>query len=131
MDELRLPFSEDSIRRYSRQILLREVGGAGQKRLAAATVAVAGEGAAVKVCALYLAAAGVGTLLSHADLTRARAVNPELRVAAAGPPDLVVEAGHAISPADAWVQGAFAAIEALKRILALHPPAPPGRLEPP
>jgi len=131
VDGLQLPFSEASIRRYSRQILLREVGGAGQKRLLAATVAVTGDGPAARVCALYLAAAGVGTVLSRADLTRARAVNPELRVAAAGPPDLVAQPAHAISPADAWVQGALAAIEALKRILALHSPAPPGRLEPP
>jgi molybdopterin/thiamine biosynthesis adenylyltransferase len=48
--------------RYSRQILFRGVGAEGQRRLAAARVAIAGCGATGSVLASLLARAGVGTL---------------------------------------------------------------------
>ncbi|HUW80961.1 MAG TPA: molybdopterin-synthase adenylyltransferase MoeB [Acidocella sp.] len=64
-----LNFSEDEIRRYGRHILLREVGGTGQARLKAAKVLIVGAGGLGSPLALYLAAAGVGTIgLVDADV---------------------------------------------------------------
>lgn len=57
-----LDFSEDEIQRYSRHILLREVGGTGQARLKSARVLVIGAGGLGSPLVLYLAAAGIGTI---------------------------------------------------------------------
>lgn len=49
--------------RYARQIILREIGGAGQRRLKRSTVAVIGAGGIGSPVIAYLAGAGVGRLV--------------------------------------------------------------------
>ncbi len=55
-------FREAELNRYARHIVLREIGGTGQKKLKAAKVLVIGAGGLGSPVLLYLAAAGVGTI---------------------------------------------------------------------
>ena len=100
-----LRFTDEEMRRYSRQMIVREVGGLGQARLRRGSATARGE-----LEALYLAGAGVGTVTvpSEAIAEAARAVNPlvEVRVQP-GPVD------------DSPESGARRALATLKELLGL------------
>jgi adenylyltransferase/sulfurtransferase len=57
-----MDFTEEQIERYSRHIILPEVGGRGQAKLLKSKVFVLGAGGLGSPALLYLAAAGVGTI---------------------------------------------------------------------
>jgi len=61
--------TEEQVLRYSRHIILKEVGGKGQQKLLAGRVLIIGAGGLGAPIALYLAAAGVGTIgIADADV---------------------------------------------------------------
>lgn len=66
-------FTEEQIERYSRHIILPEVGGKGQEKLLNAKVFVLGAGGLGSPVLFYLAAAGIGTIgicdADHVDLS--------------------------------------------------------------
>jgi molybdopterin/thiamine biosynthesis adenylyltransferase len=57
-----MAFTEEQLVRYSRHIILEGVGGKGQKKINQAKVLIVGAGGLGSPIALYLAAAGVGTI---------------------------------------------------------------------
>lgn len=58
-----MSFSDEEIERYARHLVLREVGGPGQQRLKGASVLMVGAGGLGAPASLYLAAAGVGSII--------------------------------------------------------------------
>ncbi len=98
--------TEGQIQRYARQLLLPEIGGAGQERLLAARVAVRAAGASGEALAIYLAAAGVS--LGEGGLAVGSLEAPERW--------LLSDSGAAWAPADgpcpSCVAGALAELPA-------------------
>ena len=127
-----MTFSPDEVERYARHLVLAEVGGPGQQKLKAATVVIVGAGGVGSPAALYLAAAGVGTLriIDHdvvslsnlqrqilfdtSDIGRPKveaaagrlgAINPHLRVEALGHALTADNAATVIAGADVVLDG--------------------------
>jgi molybdopterin/thiamine biosynthesis adenylyltransferase/rhodanese-related sulfurtransferase len=99
----RSEFDADAAERYSRHLLLAEVGAAGQLKLGRAMVALIGAGGLGSPAALYLAAAGVGTLtlvdddrVERSNLQR-QVLHADSRVGAAKT-DSARVALHALNP---------------------------------
>ncbi len=57
-----MSFTNEQLERYSRHIILKEIGAKGQKKLLNAKVLIIGAGGLGAPAAMYLAAAGVGTI---------------------------------------------------------------------
>ena len=60
-----MAFTNEQMERYSRHIILQEVGVKGQKKLMNGKVLIIGAGGLGAPAAMYLAAAGVGTCLLY------------------------------------------------------------------
>jgi thiazole biosynthesis adenylyltransferase ThiF len=64
-----MPFTNEQLERYSRHIILKEIGVKGQKKLMNGSVLIIGAGGLGAPAALYLAAAGVGKIgIADADV---------------------------------------------------------------
>jgi hypothetical protein len=72
--------SDAQIERYSRQILLHEVGGHGQARLLGARVAVAGADRAAALAATLLGRAGIGALDAAPGIVASADLSPDCRL---------------------------------------------------
>lgn len=80
-----------SASRYQRQVSVPGVGARGQAAIREAAIAVGGDSLAAEICALYLAGAGVGTLIVAPALAAGcRAINSQVEV-------IVREGGSAYS----------------------------------
>ncbi|MGN0241468.1 MAG: thiazole biosynthesis adenylyltransferase ThiF [Candidatus Weimeria sp.] len=64
-----MPFTNEQLERYSRHIILKEIGVKGQKKLMNGSVLIIGAGGLGAPAAMYLAAAGVGKIgIADADV---------------------------------------------------------------
>ena len=98
-----MPLSFDEEYRYSRHLVLPGVGMAGQERLQRARVLIVGAGGLGSPAALYLAAAGVGTVgIADADIVDVSNLQRQIihRTADAGRPKVesATEAIRALNP---------------------------------
>ncbi len=114
-----MELTDAQLERYARHIVLKDIGGAGQKRLLAARVAVVGAGGIGCPALQYLAAAGVGqvtlvdddrvarsnlqrqTLYTEEDEGRPKAEVAALRLFALNPDCRVVPRVERLGPANA------------------------------
>ncbi|MBD7942314.1 HesA/MoeB/ThiF family protein [Brevundimonas guildfordensis] len=87
-------FSDGEVERYARQLVLSEIGGPGQQALKRARVLIVGMGGVGNPAALYLAAAGVGTLgLIDDDTVALSNLQRQIAFTADDPDRAKVEAG--------------------------------------
>lgn len=75
----RVPLTSEETARYSRHIILPEIGLEGQERLKGASILVIGAGGLGSPAALYLAAAGIGTI-GLADFDKVEAHNLQRQI---------------------------------------------------
>jgi hypothetical protein len=112
--------------RYSRHLLLDELGGEGQERLLSACVRLRGTGRAVRWAARYLAASGIGILILEdpAAAAECRALSPDVYVLEGREelrePDLDLDLEHDAAnagrdPAEAGAAAALRAVRELSR----------------
>ena len=74
-----MELTEQQIERYSRQIILEEIGEIGQKKLLSSKVLIIGIGGLGSAAGLYLAAAGIGTI-GIADYDKVELTNIQRQV---------------------------------------------------
>ncbi len=67
-----MALSDAQIERYSRQIIVPEIGGRGQERLLAARLMIAGEPGDIEPVLAYMVGAGVGTIKVRIDIESAK-----------------------------------------------------------
>lgn len=104
--------------RFSRHLLLSEIGTAGQSRLCAARVRLpdAGDTRAGEIAREYLLRAGIDVVAGGTAAAR--------EVPVASPFDVTrLGADPSLDEAAAWFAGAFAAVEAIKSIVGVGRPA--------
>ncbi len=114
-----MTLSESQIIRYSRHVLLREVGGTGQVQLLSCGTALVGQGASITTAAAYLAAGGtsiwadtalvsaedVGFLLEATDVGESQGASLNRAVADLNPDALLHRSGGCIAQAPLPVAG--------------------------
>ena len=95
--------SDHQIERYSRQIVLPELGGRGQQTLLSAAVAVIGSGTLSTAALTYLAAAGVGrlTVVAPELCSQIEALNPDCHTSTLSAPFTDVSALEVAGHCDA------------------------------
>jgi adenylyltransferase/sulfurtransferase len=114
-----MTLSDAQVERFSRQIILPQIGVTGQERLLSAAVAIDGCGPGLSIAAQYLAGAGIGRIVVHGAerdplLEALRAVDPALRLwsstaplggAEGAPPDALVAVDLPLAELDRVARG--------------------------
>jgi hypothetical protein len=118
--------TDHQIELYSRQIILRELGGTGQARLLGTRCLVSGSGPAFSAALTYLAASGIGAIDILGDGDAAglpfappERINPDSRVRplarGTGAPPVALEAYDLCLELPGWQEAAGGAVQALER----------------
>src|SRR5262249_58137673 len=120
-----MPLSEQQIHRYSRQILLADVGGKGQSRLLESGSQVVGDGPAAQDAAAYLAGSGVRVALRGMVQAEEAGFLASAAGLRGGRPGRVGRTVRGFNPDASWKpgQGCLAALSA-----PVSRERPPGRL---
>lgn len=111
-----------ALQRYARQILLPPIAGPGQRRILAGSILLHGE---APLCAIYLAAAGLGHLAVTGRAPDLAARDPGFRLQEGVPPDaavdLVLDLGDGTAFRAASRPGLWGAAMGRRVLLGCHP----------